>query len=343
MIEAKEVGVRQEWSPEELLANWTLVDGDWDLVANKSGATRLGFSLLLKFFELEGRFPDVLEEVPPTAVDYVADLVKVPATDFAKYTLVGRSAEYHRKQIREALGFRPSTVADEKALAEWLAVEVCPVVLVEDRQREALVVECRARKIEPPGPTRVEKVLVAARGRWERTFCARTVGRLGEAGTAQLLCLVAEDNEAGTALLATLKRDPGAVGLDSLLTEITKLNDVRKLGLPDGLFADCSEKRWWPPGGRGRSRCTPRTSATRARMCGSRCSHHCAGPGRRRSGTPWSPWSTRSRSCRAAGGEAADGRVEEGPRQGGHPLQAGDGRRRQARRGRPPGPVPGGG
>ncbi|MGP3947941.1 Tn3 family transposase [Streptomyces sp. 7N604] len=49
------------------MANWTLVDGDWDLVANKSGATRLGFSLLLKFFELEGRFPDVLEEVPPAA------------------------------------------------------------------------------------------------------------------------------------------------------------------------------------------------------------------------------------------------------------------------------------
>ncbi|GHH14936.1 hypothetical protein GCM10018780_56080 [Streptomyces lanatus] len=118
MIEVKGAGVRQEWSPEELLANWTLVDGDWDLVANKSGTIRLGFSLLAKFFELEGRFPDVLEEVPPAAVEYVADLVKVPATDFTKYTLVGRTAEYHREQIREALGFRPSTVADETALAE---------------------------------------------------------------------------------------------------------------------------------------------------------------------------------------------------------------------------------
>lgn len=242
MIEAKGAGVRQEWAPEELLANWALVDGDWELVANKSGTTRLGFSLLLKFFESEGRFPDVLEEIPSAAVEYVADLVKVPATDFAKYTLVGRTAEYHRKQIREALGFRPSTVADEKALAEWLAVEVCSVELVEDRQREALLVECRARKIEPPGRTRVEKVLVAARGKWEKTFCACTIGRLGEAGTARLLSLVAEDNEAGTTLLAALKRDPAAVGLDSLLTEITKLNDVRKLGLPDGLFTDCSEK-----------------------------------------------------------------------------------------------------
>jgi hypothetical protein len=69
----------------------------------------------------------VLEKVPPAAVQYVADLVKVEATDFAKYTLAGRTAEYHRKQIREGLGFGPSTVADEEALAKWLAVEVCPV------------------------------------------------------------------------------------------------------------------------------------------------------------------------------------------------------------------------
>ncbi|WP_331743737.1 hypothetical protein OG762_48395 (plasmid) [Streptomyces sp. NBC_01136] len=43
------------------------------------------------------------EEGPPAAVEYVADPVKVPATDFATYTLVGRTAEYHRKQINGCL------------------------------------------------------------------------------------------------------------------------------------------------------------------------------------------------------------------------------------------------
>jgi hypothetical protein len=76
--------VRTEWGPDELIDAWTLVDSDWELVGNKSGATRLGFGLLLKFFELEGRFPDVLKEVPLAAVEYVAGLVKVPAADFAK-------------------------------------------------------------------------------------------------------------------------------------------------------------------------------------------------------------------------------------------------------------------
>jgi hypothetical protein len=42
--------------------------------------------------------------------------------------------------------------------------------------------------------------------------------------------------------MLALKRDPGAVGLDSLLAEIAKLNEVRRIGLPKGMFTDCSQK-----------------------------------------------------------------------------------------------------
>ncbi|MFV2117933.1 hypothetical protein ACE14D_05615 [Streptomyces sp. Act-28] len=49
--------MRQEWSPEDVVACRTLVDGDWGLVANKAGTTRLGFCLMLKFSETEGRSP----------------------------------------------------------------------------------------------------------------------------------------------------------------------------------------------------------------------------------------------------------------------------------------------
>ncbi|WP_405148140.1 hypothetical protein [Sphaerisporangium sp. NBC_01403] len=52
-------------------------------------------------------------------MEYVAGLVKVPATELTKYDLPG--AKRHRKQIREALGFRPSTLEDEEQLTAWLA------------------------------------------------------------------------------------------------------------------------------------------------------------------------------------------------------------------------------
>ena len=38
--------MKLEWSAEDVVGAWTLVEADWDLVGNKSGATRLGFALL---------------------------------------------------------------------------------------------------------------------------------------------------------------------------------------------------------------------------------------------------------------------------------------------------------
>ena len=69
--------VRREWSPDELVESWTLIGVDWQLVGNKTGATRLGFAVLLKFFEVEARFPRSPEEVPAQAVVYLAEQVKV--------------------------------------------------------------------------------------------------------------------------------------------------------------------------------------------------------------------------------------------------------------------------
>jgi hypothetical protein len=45
-----------ELSADDLAERWILDAGNWELLANKTGATRLGFAALLKFFEAEGRF-----------------------------------------------------------------------------------------------------------------------------------------------------------------------------------------------------------------------------------------------------------------------------------------------
>jgi hypothetical protein len=105
--------VQVEWDTDELIDVWTLRSGDWDLMGNKSGATRLGFAILLKFYEAEGRFPAYAEEVPTAAVG-MASLVKVDSALFDKYSLRGRTAEYHRAQIRRAFGTRPAGEADEE-------------------------------------------------------------------------------------------------------------------------------------------------------------------------------------------------------------------------------------
>ena len=273
--------MRREWEPEEPIACWTLVDVDWRLVSNKAGATRLGFSLILKYFELEGQFPRHASDVPRAAVEYVAGQVKVDPSEFTGYDGSGRTIARHRAQIRKALGFRECTVGDEDKLAGWLAEEVCPFELGEERLREALLARCRAERLEPPGPSRIDRVLGSARAAFEQQFCAATVARLaasdqaitgleelvddrpgsprpvggdadnatgdgaGEQGT------VATTDAAvggGPRVLAELKEDPGQLGLETLLREVGKLRRVRAIGLPPELFADASEKllaAWW--------------------------------------------------------------------------------------------------
>ncbi|MFE2386736.1 DUF4158 domain-containing protein [Streptomyces misionensis] len=125
--------MRQEWEPEDLIEVWTLLEEDQERLRNKSGANRLGFALLLKFFEVEARFPEDAGEIPVPAVSYVAQQVRVPAEEWAAYDWAGRAIKRHRMEIRGVFGFRECTEEDQAQLAEWLAVELCGVELSRDR------------------------------------------------------------------------------------------------------------------------------------------------------------------------------------------------------------------
>ncbi|MGW2183390.1 DUF4158 domain-containing protein [Streptomyces sp. NPDC001732] len=84
---------RQDWEPEDLIEVWTLLEDDLKRVRNKSGATRLGFALLLKFFEVEVRFPESAKEGPAAAVEYVAQQVKVSAEAWADHGWQGKAIQ----------------------------------------------------------------------------------------------------------------------------------------------------------------------------------------------------------------------------------------------------------
>ena len=113
--------MKRQWTREELVEHWTLAPAELALLANKAGATRLGFALLLKAFLLEGRFPRQKHELPGVVITHVAKQVDVPAELYPRYDWSGRTIEYHRAQIRAFLGFREATVQDGHELVVWLA------------------------------------------------------------------------------------------------------------------------------------------------------------------------------------------------------------------------------
>lgn len=237
--------MQREWAPEELVSGWTLVENDWQLVERKRGASRLAFALLLKFFELEGRFPRHVGELPRQAITYLAEQVRVDTALLSTYDWSGRTIEYHRAQIRAALDFRECSREDEARLQRWLAEEVCPIELADERQREALIARCRGERIEPPATGQIARLVGGARAAADQRFCDATLEGLPAAAIDRLEELIRGTDKAdddGLGLLAELKADPGALGLETLLAETEKLVRVRALGLPATLFSGVSEK-----------------------------------------------------------------------------------------------------
>src|SRR4030081_3575649 len=67
--------VKRQWTRDDLADHWTLAPKEPELLANKTGATRLGFAVLLKAFTLDGRFPHQKHDIPGVVIVHVANQV----------------------------------------------------------------------------------------------------------------------------------------------------------------------------------------------------------------------------------------------------------------------------
>ena len=250
--------MKRNWQPEELIEHWTLIPTELALLTNRTATNRLGIALLLKFFQYEGRFPTSRIEVPKDVIRYVAQLLKVSPERFDDYSWQRRTIKTHRAIIRDFLGVRESTMQDAQTLTTWLETQV----LAYDLKLESLLIAARERlrylKIEPPMTDSLERIVRSALRRFEDNFCDLTVKKLSSSVRSKLDELLEtsledpnleqqKDSENSSthnasSALALLKNPPGTLGLDSLISEAAKLEQLRQLGLPDNLFPGVSTK-----------------------------------------------------------------------------------------------------
>jgi len=237
---------------DELVEFWTLLEIDREQLIGKRGATALGFALLLKHYSRHGRFPRGRSDLHDGVIDFVARQVGVDGSEVGSYEWSGSTIEYHRAQIRAHLGFRVATVADQEEMTAWLAVNVAYAERRPERVREELLAEFRAQRIEPPTPGRVLRIVRSALRVAEQTWSLRISQRLDPPTVGRLLNLLAPDEDVVegvedgvgefSTVLGSIKSAPGNVSLESMMTEIGKLQAVRAVGLPVGLFADVAPK-----------------------------------------------------------------------------------------------------
>ena len=71
--------MKRNWDLEELIEHFTIMPNEMSFIGNKTGETRLGFAVILKFFQFEAKFPNSKGEVPRVVVQYIAIHCKTDA------------------------------------------------------------------------------------------------------------------------------------------------------------------------------------------------------------------------------------------------------------------------
>lgn len=239
--------MKHKWTLDELIDNWTLLPNELDLVnSSKAAHNRLGFSLLLKHFQIEGKFPSHRHELPQMAVDYVARQLKLTPAMYHQYKWKGRVAARHRVAIRIFLGFREGTVDDSLEIASWLQDNLLPQTQQVDKLIEAIYSQYRVLKIEPPTADRVERLAKSALHQYTDQFCKTIADSLSDQTKSQLDALLIQETRDDKQDFRTpfgfLKTDAGVPNLLGILEEIEKLTLIRQLEIPTDLFQDV------PPG-----------------------------------------------------------------------------------------------
>jgi Domain of unknown function (DUF4158) len=159
--------MRRACTEDDLLEQWTLAPEERLLVLAKAGAHSLGFAMLLKFLQAEGRFPRDPYEISAAAVAYVARQLQVPTDRWADYDWKGRTIKYHRAAIREALGFRESTIAECKAVMDWATEHVLPQERDVERVKVAVLSRYRQLRLEPPASDHLDRLVRSAAAQYE--------------------------------------------------------------------------------------------------------------------------------------------------------------------------------
>lgn len=239
--------MKRDWEIPELQDYWTLQPGELTLLTSRNDENRLGFALLLKFFQIEGRFPDSKTEIPRKCAAFVAEQIDIPVSVFLKffdYSTDNKTVKNQRAQIRAYTGFRECTVDDSKKITKWLRNNILPQGNTEEQIRLAVYQRFIELRLEPPERTRIDRLVKSAIASHDKLVLQKIMDKIPKAAIPRLEALLInkEDEPPDSEVLnmSDLREEPGKANVKNIIREMDKLECLRDIRLPKNLLAGLS-------------------------------------------------------------------------------------------------------
>jgi len=236
------------WTDIELEEQWSLEDCERKaLMPGKSQEQRLAVAVLLKFYQLEGHFPDNLREMPEVALKYLHKSLNldVRINPTSVYHLSSRTYERHRAEIRQFLGVRKADSSDQERAKQWLVTKIITGEQTVSELNAELVKWFRGQKLEPISPKAQNQLIKDANHDFEKRFIQgifKALSPSSKQAIDHLLRPVDEDVISQDTRFQILSTDPGRPSLKTVFKEIEKLKAIEHLSLPRDLFSNIPAK-----------------------------------------------------------------------------------------------------
>ena len=139
-------------------------------IESKPFKTKLQFTVMLKFFCLENRFPDNSDGVTSDLIQLVSNQLDTNAKLPENIDWENRTCERFRQEIRDFLGYRKAAIADSEKLVAWLIKDVLlhsPTIPQCCEQANQFF---RDNKLESFSPRELERYARSASHQFEKQF-----------------------------------------------------------------------------------------------------------------------------------------------------------------------------
>lgn len=232
--------MKRIWDVDELAEHWSLKFEETQLLKTKPARNHLAFVAQLKYYQNTGRFPLATNDIPETALHYLADQLKVVVEQIQEYDWLGRSGTRHRREILEFLGIRRVSAADKTAFSDWLIDSQYPYGADIEDATESAFEWFQKHQVECPAGKELERQVRSTYQQFELNLYEHFASCLSPA--SKVLMDQSLDGVEGVVSFGDIKADPGRVGLDSVLKEVEKLSFIRSLHLPIETFSAFNAK-----------------------------------------------------------------------------------------------------
>ena len=214
--------------------------------AKNSDKNRLGFAILLKYFQLESHYPKHLKYIDSLMINCIANQLNVPASCIDDFDWEGRSTKRFRTEIRNLLGYKKATLGDVDKLKEWLIENVFLNNVRKSQRIEHAYEYFRTQRIEPFTSKELTRHIQSAHQLFDSIYI-----ELSDKTKKMMDSLLIDDSEIDDdeqdnnefeIRFRHLKQDIPGAKLKNVALAIQKVNHLKKLYLPNALLSNLSAK-----------------------------------------------------------------------------------------------------